>query len=195
MAYLYNFASDEQREFILEMDANFAEEYKAIGLPLSIEELLSDAGSLIVRLEQDIKGDDEPWQKMAQWVKLRIQEAGRPISHAYIAVRILSSLDKPNYGGMPAIVARILNRLRHRKFLDGWFTLDGQDGKNTVIYHKPDMPAIPDIGLSMDDIDKFAQRLGTREIGKLASFIAFEKKLKLADVTNFLEKAFAKLDL
>jgi len=35
----------------------------------------------------------------------------------------------------------------------------------------------------------------TREIGKLASFIAFEKKLKLADVTDFLEKAFAKLAL
>lgn len=195
MAYLYNFASDVQRDFILDLDESFADEYRALDLPIAPGELLSDASALITRLEQDIKGDDEPWLKIAQWVKLRIQEAGKPIGHAYIAVRLLSSLDKSSYGGMPAIVARILNRLRHRKFLDGWFTLDEQANGNTVIYHKPNMGAVPDIGLSMDDIDAFAMRLGSREIGALASFIAFEKKLKLADVTKFLQKALASLDL
>lgn len=190
LAFLYAHASDEQREFIFAIDPEFREEYLSLKLPIMDSEKLIGAHGLIKKLADADYSDG--WDKLVPWVKARIGEASGPIGHSYLAVRLLLSLPSNVMRDYPATIATIFNRARHRRYLDGWHSTVQRDGKNVVLYHRPDAitPAEPtiEIDLTYDEVMKFAARLGSNEPAALASFIAYEKKLDIKKVSAFLKQ-------
>lgn len=192
LAFLYAHASEEQREFIFAIDPDFREEYLSLRLPIMDSEKLLGASGLIKKLADTDTNYGVAWDSFALWVKARIGEAGTPIGHSYLAVRLLLSLPSNVMRDYPATIATVLNRARHRRYLDGWHSTVQRDGKNVVLYHRPDAiaPAEPaiEIDLTYDEVTKFAARLGSNEPAALASFIAYEKKLDIKKVSAFLKQ-------
>ena len=198
LAWLYAVGTDEQRDFIFEIDQNFHAEYLAMQFPIGDDELFENAKRHLTKL-QDADGKDRAaWVPFIDWIKARAAWADTPVSHGYFAVRLLLSLPIGEMKDYPGTLARILNRARYYGFLDGWHTTVQRDGKNVVMYHKPNVPAEPIVKLdiSQSEIDSCVRRLGSDDIKKVASMLAWEKKLDMKQIEIFLrQKTLEKFDL
>jgi hypothetical protein len=197
MAWIMRIANDEQADFLLGIDDALRAEFEALGR-ITDADMLKNAKSIFDRITNSLDTSDN-WQKVADWIKLHLEFLDRPVKHSYLAVRFILSLPANYQAQSGKAIAQIFNKARHRGLIDGWHKTVEENGSNIVLYQKGitlsnDKPIV-DIGLSANEIETFAERLGTREIGALASFIAYEKKLKLTDVMAYLQKTLAPLDL
>jgi hypothetical protein len=172
LAFVVEYATNEQRQFVLDLDPEFAAEYVSLGLPIVSAEYLDGAQEILEALSKEGATDSRPQAfSLADWLRRTIRAAGRPVGHSYIAVRLLLSLPAAEMRAYPQIIASVLNRLRHRGFLDGWFDVQSIDGKNSVIYHNPEAaPTFP--WLTAGRVQAAAKLLGSTDPINLAGYLA-----------------------
>ena len=193
LAFLCAYATDEQRNFVFNLDPDFRDEYEALKLPIASDEYLAGASNLIKKLAIAEADDKAAWSKFTLWVKARIGAAGEPVNHAYLAVRLLLSLNRTEQKDYPSAIATIMNRARHRRYLDGWCTTVARNGKNIVLYHVPGIDAvtarpIKQLDISQAEIESAAALLKSRDVVRLAGLIAHEKKMEFSEVRKYLEQ-------
>jgi len=183
LAYLYAYASIEQRDFIFDIDADFRSEYEALKLPIQDDEYLDNAAAIIMKLSTTSPDDKSAWSLLIAWIKARLEAVRKPVGHAYLAVRLLLSLDRKDMRDYPTVIATVLNRARHRKYLDEWFSTVEKDGKNIILYHQPKGSF-----LSSEEIQTYTKKLGSSDPVKLAGFIAYSKNMKYEEVLLYLNQ-------
>lgn len=138
MTYLDAHCTDEQIEFALTLSPDFALEYDQVGFPIEDHELLKDAKALLDRLLAG--GARSDWGLFEQWLRTTLSSAQKVVRHSYIAARLLRSLPEKDWRDYSSTVAKVMNKLRHRGYLESWFRLvPGEDGKNIVEYFDPDL--------------------------------------------------------
>lgn len=91
------------------------------------------------------KGDPEAVGVLLDWLK-RILPA-QPVSHSFIAVRLLLGL-APNIRqfDVPRIPRALLNCRRHDAFA-GWWRVENRKSRNVTIYQRPDKKALANLDL------------------------------------------------
>ena len=135
--------SDEQRQFVFDIDADVEREYTDMGFPLMSFEYLADAKRVIdACYSSDRTTAKIDWSLFIAWVKAQIEAAEREISHNYLAVRLLLSLPEKDRAAYPPTIASLLNKARHREYLADWFRVDEMpDGKRKTVYFVPSQAA------------------------------------------------------
>jgi len=91
------------------------------------------------------KGDPEAVGVLLDWIK-RILPA-HPVSHSFIAVRLLLGL-APNIRqfDVPRIPRALLNCRRHDAFA-GWWRVENRKSRNVTIYQRPDKKTLANLDL------------------------------------------------
>lgn len=91
------------------------------------------------------KGDPEAVGVLLDWLK-RILPA-HPVSHSFIAVRLLLGL-APNIRqfDVPRIPRALLNCRRHDAFA-GWWRVEAKKSRNVTIYQRPDKKTLANLDL------------------------------------------------
>ncbi len=74
---------------------------------------------------------------LAHWCKARLDQSTGDKTHDYLAVRLLLSVPAEVMPDYPRPIIQVLNRMRSRKLLDGYWH-KGKDGK--TIYHAANSP-------------------------------------------------------
>lgn len=186
LAFLSN-ASDEQRQFVFDIDADVEREYDDMGFPLMSFEYLADAKRIIdACYSSDRTTAKIEWSLFIAWVKAQIEAAEREISHNYLAVRLLLSLPEKDRAAYPPTIASLLNKARHREYLADWFRVDEMpDGKRKTVYFAPGSSAakrdeiktkVDTTWLSADIIALAIRALGTDDVSRIAGYLAFQHK-------------------
>jgi len=184
LAWIYKYASDDQRNFLFEMDAKLLEEFESLGM-IGKDEILRNAEVRIEAAMTD-EASQTDWASLAVWVKKTITDAQKPVRHNYLAVRVLLSLPAAIMQERARGVATVFNKLRHRGFLAGWFETIEEEGGNVIVYNVPgaDKPAKLDIPAGL--IER-AKEMYDGDLSKMAGFIGYQIKMKYEPVLKFLQ--------
>jgi len=197
MAFLFLHCSEAEKDFALSLDENFADEYVSVSLPIYPAEKLKDAKEIIDAIHETQRGEKRgEWDKFEKWLKKTISDASGEISHSYIAVRLLLSIPEKEMRDYPQIIASLMNKARHRGYLDGWFRLVPIDGdKNRCVYFDPETRQDDAPGetqwLSPEIVDQAKRTLKTDDTAKLAGYIAFQVKREFSETLKAVEKILA----
>lgn len=91
------------------------------------------------------KGDPEAVSVLLDWLKSVLPP--QPVSHSFIAVRLLLGL-APNIRqyDVPRIPRALLNCRRHDAFA-GWWRVENRKSRNVTIYQRPDKKALANLDL------------------------------------------------
>lgn len=91
------------------------------------------------------KGDPEAVGVLLNWLKSILPT--QPVSHSFIAVRLLLGL-APNIRkyDVPRIPRALLNCRRHDAFA-GWWHVENRKNRNVTIYHRPDKKTLANLDL------------------------------------------------
>jgi len=192
LAWMYEYATGDQREFLFEIDPSLQEEFENLGnIPPSAR--LRNAE---VRLDA-LASDDASmadWSALAVWMKNAITSAEKPVRHNYLAARALLGLPKAIMQDRARTVATVFNKARHRGHLAGWFeTVEEDDGSNSIVYNVPGTVAPATLNLKPEGVAAVL-KMYEGDLSKAAGFIANEKKLKYADVLKYLQDNAKPLD-
>lgn len=197
MAFLFRNCTDDERGFALSLDDDFAEDFYRVEFPVYPAEKLENAKFIIDSIYETQRGEKRgEWTEFEKWLKKTISEASGEISHSYIAVRLLLSVPENEMRNYPQIIASLMNKARHRGYLDGWFRLEPLDnGTNRCIYSDPEKVektvTVDEQWLSADMIDQTIKLLKRDDVKSIAGWISHKTGREFEETKKAVEKILA----
>lgn len=128
VAWTARCSTEEQLLYLLNLSEQFTEAYEAAQL-VNLDPIPNVRKLL----------DSEDYEAFGRWVVDTLTKAEKPVTHNYLAGRLLIALPVGCMKDYPKRIASLLNKARARGYLEGWYRLTESEGKRTVIYGKQDL--------------------------------------------------------